>query len=93
MGEYFICANLSKREYLHFCPAKLREWAYNNCTRLFPSLLAGRWKGDRIAMIGDQSAFDRDMWALVHDTYTDITQEIVEDWNADENDPHFHIER
>jgi hypothetical protein len=70
MGQYYLLANLSKREYIHphrlGAPAKLWEIAFNR--RVAGVLLAataipndeddhpfvGRWAGDQIIVVGDE---------------------------------------
>ena len=74
MGQYFIIANMDRKEFIHphslNTGAKLWEICANNVGRLLLFLLrksneggggdickeydnAGRWAGDRIAVIGD----------------------------------------
>ena len=59
MGQYYIIANMDRKEYLipfdYGNGLKLMEWSYNkNHTILaLENLLSSVWKGDRICVIGD----------------------------------------
>ena len=63
MGQYFQVVNISKKEMLYpfdvgSIGLKLTEWANSNtimvCTMM--NLMAGRWKGDVVFVVGDYAA-------------------------------------
>ena len=59
MGQYYIAINVDKKEYIH--PhrydngLKLMEWSYigNHFANALLNLIAHRWKGDRVYVVGD----------------------------------------
>lgn len=72
MGQYFIVANLDKREYLnnHLFDRgiKLGEVAFNQgAATALVLLLAGRWGGDRIVVCGDYGTGTPNVYARAHE--------------------------
>lgn len=81
MGQYYVIANFDKKEYIAphdlDCGAKLMETCYsviedgnlysNGYVATFVHLLKGRWKNDKVAVIGDYAdinfAYDNDFKA------------------------------
>lgn len=59
MGQYYKIVNVDKEEMLvpwdFECGAKLMEWSYdkNDMILALFNLLAGKWKGDRVFVVGD----------------------------------------
>lgn len=64
MGQYYLVANIDKKEFVspwpYDCFGKLTEWGYivsdgtaNHFVGAVNSLLCDRWKGDRVYVVGD----------------------------------------
>lgn len=55
MGQYWKIANLSKKEQIDEPFYKLMEWSYfgNDKVATLCELLATRWKGDEVVVVGD----------------------------------------
>lgn len=59
MGQYYKLVNFDKKEFVEpwplDCGAKLTEWSYNRAPMAcaLMNLVAGRWKGDRVYVVGD----------------------------------------
>ena len=87
MGEYFVIANLDKHE--RFCPntfgegLKLREFApgRGGTAMVLTLLLADQWKGDRVAVVGDEGSLPG-MWEHAH-TFRDIGHDLRRDYADD----------
>jgi len=81
MGIYYHYVNHSKKEWfatdsLGGSP-RLRSLGYTPASRAFHLLLAsphGRWLGDSIAILGDDSEGD---WDLIQEEYTDIQADVI----------------
>lgn len=84
MGQYYIIANVDKKEFLHphnyGCGMKLTEWSYqgNHLVNAMLNLMKNRWKGDRVFVVGDYADLkdydgDSKNW---HDTYADLVKEF-----------------
>lgn len=84
MGQYYIIANMDKKEFLH--PhrydngMKLMEWSYENnyLVNTMLNLMKNKWKGDRVYVIGDYADMtvygENDM--LWHDTLEKLEAEF-----------------
>lgn len=97
MGQYFIIANLDKKEYIDprkfTAGAKLWEICVNTTAGVLPFLLrksndigsggdikknyknAGRWAGDRIAVIGDHDTTGLFLKVELH--FREISEEVM----------------
>ena len=56
MGQYYIVANIDKKEYMRSNGGvKLMEWSYNRNDLILNLMnkLANEWKGDRVYIVGD----------------------------------------
>jgi hypothetical protein len=81
MGQYYEIVNIDKREYLDphtmGCGAKLMEWSYNRTeiSLALMNLLADRWKGDRVYVVGDYAECDdkKEVW---YNTLLGIEKEL-----------------
>jgi hypothetical protein len=86
MGQYFIIANLDKREYIDISPAKLMEHTYlGNSHMLFAEALINSplaWKGDRVVHVGDYyendssssyfQGFPRELYSYISEYFTPV---------------------
>lgn len=84
MGQYYIIANMDKKEFLHphryGSGMKLMEWSYENnyLVNTMLNLMKNKWKGDRVYVIGDYADLtiygDHDLqW---HDTLEKLEREF-----------------
>lgn len=77
MGQYYVVVNVDKREYFSASDfsgfVKLMEWSYrdNECNQAMLHLMAGKWKGDRVYVVGDYAVCDN-----VNDTYYNVLDEL-----------------
>lgn len=81
MGQYYIIANIDKREYINpfdfDSGAKICEWsyAYADPVVVFMRLMLDRWKGDRVYVVGDYAEADEPD-AAWYSAYTDAVYQI-----------------
>lgn len=81
MGQYYRLVNFDKKEFVESWGldngAKLTEWAYcraeMSCALM--NLVAGRWKGDRVYVVGDYADLS-DSSTNWYEVYKEITDEI-----------------
>lgn len=73
MGQYYIAANIDKKQYMYFEWAKLTEfsWVGNWSVNKLAALMHGDWKGDRVFVVGDYADTERqdaadDRWLTVY---------------------------
>lgn len=62
MGQYYLVANMDKQEYMECIGSlKLMEWSYNRneVVLTMEDLMAKRWKGDHIYVIGDYAGSEQ----------------------------------
>ena len=97
MGQYYKVVNIDKKEFIepwdYDCGSKLLEWGYitsdgkaNGFAGALNKLMCGRWKGDRVYVVGDYAepdSRDGDLGLIqsVVDTLTkgnsDVTVETI----------------
>lgn len=90
MGQYYKVVNVDKKEKLlpwdFSNGAKLMEWSYgkNHLVLAMLNLLAGKWKGDRVFVVGDY-AEDDDEFEPCYETLRDLIDELgIRDETKDE---------
>lgn len=81
MGRYYKLINIDKREFVEpwplDCGAKLMEWSYCRagmaCALM--NLMATRWKGDRVYVVGDYADLDNpaEIW---YEKYREAADEL-----------------
>ena len=80
MGQYYLVANIDKKEYM-ISPdfVKLMEWSYNYNDLILEmeNHMAMDWKGDHIYVIGDYAGSGADC------RYTELLKEIEDKLNID----------
>jgi len=93
MGQYFLLASISKREFVDphkiGYGLKLWEWCANRQCGVIPFLMAmgdddggalrGRWAGDKVVLIGDYD--ESKLYNEVRETYTEISEWLIEAYN------------
>jgi hypothetical protein len=85
MSEYFVIANLDKLQMFRPCTfdegLELREFApgRGKSAMVLTLLLADRWRGDRVAVVGDDNC---DLYALVTE-FRNIGAELREMFSED----------
>lgn len=73
MGQYYLVANIDKQEYMECTGSlKLMEWSYNRngVVLTMEDLMAKRWKGDRIYVIGDYAGSEQEC------AHTEVLREL-----------------
>lgn len=89
MGQYYLIANMDKKEYIESNRfLKLMEWSYNRnpVVLKLEELLHEQWKGDRVYVIGDYA--DSENFGY----HTDIVKKLEKEFlNEDESSLYFHI--
>lgn len=80
MGQYFLIANIDKWEYFSARDlggfVELMEWSYkdNECVNAMLSLMSGKWKGDRVYVVGDYAECDNP-----EDTFYNTLESVEEE--------------
>lgn len=81
MGQYYIAVNVDKKEFIHPHQydngLKLMEWSYigNKFSTALLNLIAHRWKGDRVYVVGDYADLsdEHEVW---YEELKKLTEEL-----------------
>lgn len=80
MGQYYLVANVDKREYMQSNGfVKLMEWSYNRnpVVLALEELIVNEWKGDRVYVIGDYA----DSESVMH--HADLIRDLEKEFGCD----------
>ena len=88
MGQYYIVANIDKKEYMRSNGGvKLMEWSYNRNPLVLNLMkkLANEWKNDRVFVAGDyalsKDRIDKDKNPIEKDYDYEILEKIEKELN------------
>ena len=90
MGQYYVIANVDKKEFLH--PhrydngMKLMEWSYENnyLVNTMLNLMKNKWKGDRVYVVGDYA--DMDVYSDIDEHWHDTLEKLETEFDVHDGD-------